>query len=169
MTHGWIRAALIAATLGLFGAGCATANNVWPDDAGFLLVKDSPHDVATTLDRLESAATARGATVFARIDHAQGARAVGTPIPDAQVLIFGNPRIGTPLIQAAPSIALDLPIRVLAWEDDGVTYLATTAPAALARRHGLEADDPAVARLAMAVEGLTDAAVSPGPPPPEAP
>ncbi len=161
MTHSWIRAALIAATLGLFGAGCATANNVWPDDAGFLLVKDSPHDVATTLDRLESAATARGATVFARIDHAQGARAVGTPIPEAQVLIFGNPRIGTPLIQAAPSIALDLPIRVLAWEDAGEVYLATTAPAALARRHGLSPDDPALEPLRLALAGLMEAAVSP--------
>lgn len=100
----------------------------------------SPYPVGITLDRVASTARGRGMTVFARIDHATGAVAAGLQMLPAEVLIFGTAVGGTPLMRAAPTIAIDLPLKALAWQDEsGATWLAFNDPAWLARRHRLPA------------------------------
>ncbi|WP_424945257.1 DUF302 domain-containing protein [Burkholderia pseudomallei] len=100
----------------------------------------SPYSFADTLARLHSALTAKGMTVFATIDHQAGARAVGLDMPPTTVVIYGNPKAGTPLMQAAPDFALDLPLRVLVREDaSGRTWVVYDTAAALEGRNGLPA------------------------------
>lgn len=89
----------------------------------------SPDDVARTMDRLEAAVTGAGADVFARVDHAAGASSVDMELAPAQLLIFGNPKIGTPAMQDDPLAGLYLPLRVLVYRDDaGQTWLAYEKP-----------------------------------------
>lgn len=103
----------------------------------------SMHDVSTTMDRLESILSQRGMTIFNRLDHAQGAKSVGQNLPETQLLIFGNPQIGTPLMLCRPSIAIDLPQKMVAWVNpQGQTQLAYNDPMYLAQRHGFTQDDP---------------------------
>jgi uncharacterized protein (DUF302 family) len=91
------------------------------------------------MERLVVAVTNRGMTILARIDHAVAAAKVGMALRPTEVLIFGNPLAGTPLMQAAQTIGIDLPLRALVWEDDvGKTWLAYNDPAWLARRHAVE-------------------------------
>lgn len=100
----------------------------------------SPYGVGVTIDHLAAAVVARDMTVFARIDHAAGAAAAGLSMRPAELLIFGNARGGTPLMQAASTIAIDLPLKALAWQDDsGSTWLGFNDPAWLAQRHALPA------------------------------
>ena len=123
-----------------------------------LIVRASRHDPKETMDRLVAAVTARGASVVARIDHAAAAAAVGLALAPTEVLVFGNPRAGTPLMQAAQTIGIDLPLRALVWRDAaGAVYVGYNDPRWLARRHGVEAGQEAVlsamaALLAAAVE-----------------
>jgi len=103
-----------------------------------IVTRPSRHSVAETLARLEATVVARGLTVFARFDHAAAAREAGLEMPDTCVLVFGSPRAGTPLMTAAPLIALDLPLRVLVWADSGGGVFASYAdPAYLGSRYGL--------------------------------
>ncbi|MFP7571221.1 DUF302 domain-containing protein [Marivita sp. S2033] len=89
----------------------------------------SAHSVATTIDRLEEAVTAAGATVFARVNHAEGAASVDMDLPAAEVLIFGNPKLGTQAMQADITAGLLLPMRALAYEDaDGQVWLTWQEP-----------------------------------------
>jgi uncharacterized protein (DUF302 family) len=120
----------------------------------------SRHGVKTTIDRLEAAVTAKGLTVFARIDHAAGAAAVGMPLRPTELLIFGNARGGTPLMQAQQTIGIDLPLKALAFEDAaGKTWLIYNDPVWLAARHGLSGPDAnAVPALAGALATLAKTA-----------
>jgi uncharacterized protein (DUF302 family) len=103
-----------------------------------LITLASQHAVKATIDRLETAAKAKGLTIFARVDHAAGATSVGMPLRPTELLIFGNARGGTPLMQLAQTIGIDLPLKALAWEDAaGKTWLSYNDPAWLAARHGL--------------------------------
>lgn len=110
-----------------------------------------------TLDRLEADVKAKGLTVFARIDHAAGAAAVGMQLLPTAVLIFGNARGGTPLMQSNPLIGIDLPLKVLVWQDtSGKTWLSYVDPGTLAQRYGLPADTAmAVTTLSGALHTLT--------------
>ena len=131
-------------------------------DEGGLVTVASRHSVKATIDKLEAALKGAGVTVFARIDHAAGAASVGMELRPTQVLIFGNPKAGTPLMQVRQTIGLDLPLKVLAWEDFGgdvrVTY---SDPVWLAARFGLadQAQD-AVHALAAVLQKLVGAAVA---------
>ena len=109
-----------------------------------------------TMDRLEAGIKSAGMTVFARIDHAVGAEQVGMHLRPTEVLIFGNAKGGTPLMQAVQSSGIDLPLKALAWEDaDGKTWLSFNQPEWLAKRHGLGAGtQPAVDVLAQALLAL---------------
>lgn len=92
-----------------------------------------------TMNRFEAEVRARGMTVFANIDHAAGAAAVGLPLRPTDLLIFGAAKAGTPLMQAAQTIGIDLPLKALVWQDEtGTTFLSYNDPAYLARRHGLD-------------------------------
>jgi uncharacterized protein (DUF302 family) len=98
----------------------------------------SAHSVKDTIDRIEADVRAKGMTVFARIDHAAGATEVGLVLAPTELLIFGNARAGTPLMQAHQQMGIDLPLKVLAWQDAaGKTWLSYNEPTWLARRHGL--------------------------------
>ncbi|MGO8800940.1 MAG: DUF302 domain-containing protein [Roseiarcus sp.] len=115
-----------------------------------------------TMDRLEAALKANGVSIFARIDHAAGAAAVGETLRPTELLIFGNPKAGTPLMQAAQTIGIDLPLKVLVWQDAaGEVWLSHNDPAFLAGRHGLGADVAnTVARMAGMLKTLTGKAAT---------
>ena len=109
-------------------------------DTGVIDVR-SHRPVPQTLDRLQSLATQRGLMVFTRIDFSGDAERAGLAMRPMQMLIFGNPRAGTPLLVASPRIGLDLPLKALAWEDaDGTVWLSCNAPDYLAARHALPHD-----------------------------
>jgi uncharacterized protein (DUF302 family) len=124
-----------------------------------LVTVDSRYPVGESLDRLEGELKARGIAIFARIDHAAGAASVSLPLRPTQLLIFGSPRTGTPLMQSNQAIGIDLPLKVLAWQDaGGKVWLTYNDPRWLARRYRLGADsrasvDALVAVLADLVEG----------------
>jgi uncharacterized protein (DUF302 family) len=114
------------------------------------------------MNRLETAVKARGMTVFARIDHAAGATAVGLPLRPTEVMIFGNARGGTPLMQAVQTIGIDLPLKALVWQDAaGDTWLSYDDPDWLAKRHGLGSEtETAVGTLAGVLAALAKAATA---------
>ncbi|WP_187429588.1 hypothetical protein ROLI_025100 [Roseobacter fucihabitans] len=121
----------------------------------------SPHSVTDTMDRLEQAVQGAGATVFARVDHAAGAAKIDAELRPTQLLIFGNPKIGTPAMQAAQTIGLDLPLRVLAYENEaGETVVVYHAPAAIADVHGIDASAPFVQTMTGALNKLTTKATA---------
>jgi uncharacterized protein (DUF302 family) len=106
--------------------------------ANGLITIASAHNVQETIDRAEAIVKAKGMTVFARIDHAAGAKGVGLPLAPTLLLIFGNARGGTPLMQAEQQVGIDLPLKVLAWQDGaGKTWLTYNDPQWIAERHGL--------------------------------
>jgi uncharacterized protein (DUF302 family) len=124
---------------------------------GLVAVK-SAHAPKVTLDRFEAAAKERGLMVFARIDHAAGAQKVGKTLRPTELLIFGNPQCGTPLMECAQSAGIDLPLKALVWEDaQGQSWLGYNDPAWLAQRHAAGAC-PVVENLKKALGGLADAA-----------
>jgi uncharacterized protein (DUF302 family) len=127
-----------------------------------LITLASNHPVKATMDRLEAALRDKGITLFARIDHAAGAASVDMPLRPTELIIFGNPKAGTPLMQARQSIGIDLPLKMLGWQDAaGKVWLAYNDPAWLARRHGLEGEaEAAVAGLAKALAMLAAGAVA---------
>jgi uncharacterized protein (DUF302 family) len=120
--------------------------------------KESPRSVDETVARLESVIAAKGLKLFAVIDHSGEAEAHGLALRNTKVVVFGNPEAGTPVMQAHPLAALDLPLKVLVWDDNGQTQLTYTAPAELATRYELESD--LAARLA-GIDAVTDAAIAP--------
>lgn len=124
-----------------------------------LIRKESAYPVAETVDRFEAAAKKRDLTVFSRIDHAAGAKKVGQDLRPTVLLIFGSPAVGTPLIQAAQTMGLSLPLKVLAWQDaDGKVWIGYDAPADMAAAHSLPRDHPVIGRIAGALDALTDVA-----------
>jgi len=109
--------------------------------ANGLITHPSPYPVPETLDRLESILHAKNITIFARIDHSGEAAKVGLAMPPTQLLIFGNPQGGTPIMLAAPLAAIDLPLKALAWQDtDGKVWLSFNDPHYLQSRYGLSDD-----------------------------
>ncbi len=115
-----------------------------------------------TMNRLEAAVQAKGMTVFARIDHAAGATAVGLSLRPTEVLIFGSAKGGTPLMNSVQTIGLDLPLKALVWQDaSGDTWLSYNDPAWLAKRHGIGAEtEPAVNNMTAALNALAKAATT---------
>lgn len=124
----------------------------------------SSNTVKATLERLESEVKARGIAVFARIDHAAGAVQAGLALRPTELLIFGNATAGTPLMQTAQTIGIDLPFKALAWEDaSGRVWLSYNDPGWLAQRHGLDGASAATthAMTAMLASIAQKAAAAP--------
>ncbi len=122
-----------------------------------IISKSSKYSVPDTLDRLETLLKAKGVTVFARIDHSGEAEKVGLKMRPTQLLIFGNPKAGTALMNAAPSIAIDLPLKALAWQDDsGKVWLSYNSPAYLKERHHLSDENM---KIIAAIGSLIDQAL----------
>jgi uncharacterized protein (DUF302 family) len=122
-----------------------------------LVTKLGPLSVDDTVARFSDVLSAKGVKLFAVIDHSGEAEKAGLELRDTKVVIFGAPKAGTPVMQAVPAAALDLPLKVLVWDDEGQTKLTYIAPAALAARYGLS--DELAAGLA-AIDPLTDAVIA---------
>jgi uncharacterized protein (DUF302 family) len=120
----------------------------------------SSHGPKDTMNRLEAEVKAKGMTVFARIDHAAGAAAVGPSLRPTELLIFGNAKGGTPLMQSNQTVGIDLPLKALVWEDaSGATWLSYNDPSWLAKRHGLGRDvEAAVSAMAAVLNAVTKTA-----------
>ena len=118
---------------------CVAASAEAPLDTGITRIT-STHSVAQTMERLESLLKERGVMIFARIDFSGDAARAGLSLRPEQMLIFGNPKAGTPLMQSVPAAGLDLPLKALVWEDaEGHTQIAYNDPHYIIRRHGLDA------------------------------
>jgi uncharacterized protein (DUF302 family) len=125
-----------------------------------LVTIESPYSAEETLDRLQSVVESHELTVFARIDHAAGAARIGASLRPTALLIFGNPRGGTPFMQCAQSVAIDLPLKALVWEDaDSRVWIGYNDPAYLAARHGVE-DCRVVPNLQRALKSMTSEALA---------
>jgi len=128
------------------------------DDNGLITMK-SPYSVDETLDRFEQALKAKGMTIFTRIDHTKGAAGVDLELRPTTVLIFGNPRIGTLLMQSNQTAGIDLPLKLLAWQDaDGQVWIAYNDPGYIAKRHNITDRDPVIAKMRKAMSNFTAAA-----------
>ncbi len=147
------------ATLALVAAAPFAVAQSMPTVDGMTTIK-TPHNAGETITRLEAVVKQRGLNVFARIDHAAGATKVGQTLRPTELLIFGNPQGGTPFMQCAQSVGMDLPLKALAWEDaQGQTWLGVSDPIAIAKRHGAE-NCPAAANLQKALTAIAEAAVA---------
>jgi uncharacterized protein (DUF302 family) len=127
-----------------------------------LVTLPSAHNATKTVERLKALLTQKGIELFAHIDHAAAAKKVGLSLRPTQVLIFGNPKAGTPLMQSQQTIGLDLPLRVLVWEDEaGKVWLTYRRVASLARQHHVTGHDEAVKALDDGLTALAHAATAP--------
>jgi uncharacterized protein (DUF302 family) len=129
--------------------------------AGDLTKKPSKYGVKETADRLAAALKDKGITPVARVDHAAAAKAAGLDLKATEVLLFGNPKLGTPLMQANRDIAIDLPMKVLVWEDDaGKVWIAYTHPETLKARYKIQGRDEVLKAMAGALDAFTGAATN---------
>ena len=143
--------AIAAALIGL------SAAPLWAEN----MIKSSPLSVSETINGLEAAVNGAGATVFARVDHAAGAASIGKEIPDATLLIFGNPALGTLAMEGDIRAGLMLPLRVLAYEDaDGNTQMIWTPAEELLNGLDIAPDAEVIGKINGALNMLTDKAMS---------
>jgi uncharacterized protein (DUF302 family) len=157
-----------AVTLGCFAltnflrSGKELAMNPSDLDDADLVTLTSAHGTMETVERLKALLSQKKIQVFADIDHAAGAQKVGLSLRPTRLLIFGNPQAGTPLMQSQQTIGLDLPLRVLVWEDEaGNVWLTYRRPEFLAQRHHVLDHDDAVKSLDAGLAALARAATSP--------
>jgi len=140
----------------LLSLGTTTANA--KGAAGMIKLK-STHSVSETINRLEAVLTKKGMTIFKRVDHSAGANNVGLQLRPTELLIFGNPKVGTPLMQCSQTAALDLPQKALAYKDeDGQVWLAYNDPAYIAKRHNIDDCEKAIQKVTNALTRFTDIA-----------
>jgi uncharacterized protein (DUF302 family) len=144
----------------LAAAACLWSAHAMATDG--LVTLRSSYGPEETVRRLETAVTAKGMTVFARIDHAAGAAQVGLSLRPTLVLIFGNAKGGTPLMQTAQTIGIDLPLKALVWQDaSGATWLSYNDPRWLVQRHGLGPEaEGTVKALSAVLDALAKASTA---------
>jgi uncharacterized protein (DUF302 family) len=136
------------------------ASPAWAD-TGFVNVK-SNNNVKETGDRLEKVLKQKGMTVFVRIDHAAGAKKVGKILRPMELIIFGNPKVGAPLMQCSQTVGLDLPQKALIWEDEaGLVWFSYNAPGYLDKRHGLAKCSQVLKKIENALRNFAVAATMP--------
>ena len=122
-----------------------------------LITKPSVYSVAETLNRFADIIKKKGITVFARINHAQGAQKVGLTLRPTEVLIFGNPKLGTPLMLSQQKVAIDLPLKAIAWQDEsGKVWLSYNSPAYIAKRHAITDKDAVLKKMTGALNKFSD-------------
>ncbi len=154
-----LTAAAVVFAASIFSATPALAADMAAD--GMVTVK-SPHDVAATVDKLVAVLESKGMNVFARINHAEGAMKAGMELRPTELVIFGNPKVGTPLMLCSQSIAIDLPQKMLAWQDeDGNVHLGYNDPMHLKARHGTEGCDEVLGKVSGALANFAKAATMP--------
>jgi len=130
-------------------------------DNGIISIKSS-HDVKTTVDRLENILGEKGMTVFIRINHAEGAQKVGKKLRPTELVIFGNPKVGTPLMQCGQSSGIDLPQKALIWQDEaGQVWLSYNDPKYLASRHSIKECGEIIKKIEKALGNFARVATMP--------
>jgi uncharacterized protein (DUF302 family) len=130
------------------------------DSHGDYTTKDSQRSVDTTVERLTQLIAERGMTIFATIDQSAAARTAGMDLRETVLIVFGNPAAGTPAMAAQPLAALDLPLKLVVWDDDGQTRVSYLSPGALAERYALP---EALAAPLAGIEKLVEAALAAAP------
>lgn len=139
----------------VFAAAAMLAGTVPALAQGLVTIESKRGSVGATVDALMQALTSRGVNIAARVDHAQSAKAFGMEMAPSEVVIFGNPKLGTPLMQTNPAIALDLPLRIAVWQAaDGKVLVAYRAPAQIAAAHAITGKDEIISMMAGALDGL---------------
>jgi uncharacterized protein (DUF302 family) len=123
------------------------------------MLKQSRYSYPDTIDRLTKAISGAGNTIFATIDQAKAAQDAGLTLRPTSLIVFGNPKGGTLLMQAFPRFALELPLKMLVWEDDGSVKIAYAKMSELAARYGLSGEDALIAAMERALDSLSDAVV----------
>ena len=127
---------------------------------GLISVKSS-HDVKVTADRLENILNQKGMNVFIRINHAAGAAKAGKELRPTELIVFGNPKVGTPLMQCSQSVAIDLPQKALIWQDEaGLVWLSYNDPDYLSERHGLNGCTEVIKKVKKALNNFAKAATA---------
>ena len=127
-----------------------------------VITQQSTHDVKATADRLESLLKNKGMTVFNRIRHSDGAKRVGVELRPTELIIFGNPKVGSPLMQCSQGVAIDLPQKALIWEDaSGKTFLSYNDPAYLKERHQIKECQKVLEKISKALANFAKGATSP--------
>ena len=127
---------------------------------GLISVK-SPHGVKATADRLENILNQKGMNVFIRINHSAGAQKVGKELRPTELIVFGNPKVGTPLMQCSQSVAIDLPQKALIWQDEaGLVWLSYNDPDYLSERHGLNGCTEVIKKVKKALNNFARAATA---------
>jgi len=122
-----------------------------------LVVKPSVYSVAETLDRFEAVIKKKGITLFARINHAQGAKGVGISLEPVELIIFGTPKLGAPLMASQPKAAIDLPLKAIAWQDkEGKVWLAYNTPDYIAKRHAINDQQAVIKKMTGAINKFSD-------------
>ena len=130
-------------------------------DSGLVSIK-SNHSVKETADRLENILKTKGMKVFNRIDHSAGAKGVGVALRPTELLIFGNPKVGAPLMQCSQSVAIDLPQKAVIWEDGkGNVWLSYNNPDYLADRHAIKGCQQVLGKVRTALNNFATAAAQP--------
>ncbi len=139
----------------LFAVAAMLAGTVPALAQGLVTIESKRGSVGATVDALMQALTSRGVNIAARVDHAASAKAFGMEMAPSEVVIFGNPKLGTPLMQTNPAIALDLPLRIAVWQAaDGKVMVAYRAPAQIAAAHAITGKDEIISMMAGALDGL---------------
>lgn len=142
----------------------ASSQTVFATDANNIdgmIVKASMNNVSQTIDRLEQVLKSKGVTVFLRLDHAAGANKIGNALRPTQLLIFGNPKLGSPLMMSNQSIGIDLPLKAVAWEDaNGKVWLGYNTPDSLSKRHHITDREPVVAKMSKVLDKFSTFATS---------
>ncbi|MCK4742751.1 MAG: DUF302 domain-containing protein [Sulfuriflexus sp.] len=116
---------------------------------------ESNHNVATTADRLDNILKEKGMNVFARVNHAADAEKIGEMLRPTELIIFGNPQTGTPLMQSEQTVAIDLPQKMLVWQDaDGMVSISYNAPDYLAQRHHINGCDELINKINTALDNI---------------
>jgi uncharacterized protein (DUF302 family) len=130
-------------------------------DTGLISIKSS-HDVKKTGDRLENALKEKGMTMFIRINHAQNAQTVGKTLRPTELIVFGNPKIGAPLMQKSQSVSIDLPQKALIWEDEtGQVWFSYNDPQYMAKRHNITECDDVLKKMETALGNFAKMACMP--------
>lgn len=132
-----------------------------PSVVAGLVTRESPHSVPETVTRLEEALEVDGLTLVATVEHDLNAANADLALPPTRLLIFGNPQAGTPLLQEARTIGIDLPQKMLVWREAGTVWVAYNDPVFLAERHGLDPQGEGITGIAAVLERLAEAATAP--------
>ena len=158
-----MKTTLSASLTSILYAVSVTAGDIEPAQRGLVQIK-SVYSVEKTAERLAVSLEAKGLTLFTQIDHAAGAESVGQSLRPTRLLVFGNPNVGTPLMQCDRTVAIDLPQKALIWEDNtGQVWVGYNDPRYLRTRHNLQGCEPILQKVDNALRTLATSAAQPNP------